>query len=184
MSSASSRCPTSSRTATTCAASSGQHDGQVPGGGQKLKGYRIIGLVRERLPPHHQQCASDQQAGRLGRREAAHAKGAWRVKMFQLNTARTRRRWPSRKCSPRLQTKCDRRAGKPVRADRVGQIPGSTEVPVDHRPRLHAGLCSRRRRSTTETARRRSGGLRTIAQQRRRTSSTRTPRSSRPSFST
>ena len=78
--------------------------------------------------------------------------GKWRVKMFQAYGAN-----PSPMALLRgVRRAADRRHGRPgepADADLLGQVPGGAEVPVDDRPRLHAGLPGQRARASSHRCR-------------------------------
>ena len=72
-----------------------------------------------------------------GRRQAAHAEGR-----LAREDVQALRREPDAdgvlRGVHRAADRRDRRPGEPLRADRLGQVPGSAEVPVHHRPCVHA----------------------------------------------
>ena len=70
--------------------------------------------------------------------------GKWRVKMFQTYGANPVADEVLRGVH-RAADRRDGRPGEPVHADLQRQVPGSAEVPVADRPRLHARLRDRRR---------------------------------------
>ena len=122
----------------------------------EAQGLQGSGGLGERLPPHHQQRAADRQARGPEGHQAQDAErrmarqdvpGLWRqsdadVVLGGVHRAADRRH---------------RRPGEPADPDLQRQVPGGAGVPVDDRPRLHAGLCARRQ-ATAGTACRRTCG--------------------------
>ena len=181
ISSASSRCPISSRTARTWAASRRRSSGRSSRPRPRRRASRSSRCGRTAI------ATSPTASGRSRSRPISQGiklrvpEGKWRVKMFQAYGAN-----PSpmkfSELFTALQTGVMDGAGESVHADLLGEAAGSAEVPVAVGPRLHAGVPDRRQDASGNRCRPTCARSSRTRRRRRRPTSTRSPRRTTPTL--